>query len=309
MSLTVERYNELKELYGQLKEKLLTVDEKYSLTTVEPKLDMPPSLNLQKLEFTPKTEEELRSLAEMEVAPAILSKQRSIEQSYNAQMKKFSLERTDIISDMNKRCQAVTAECEEEKAQIMRKVVSHGLVFSNVANKYTELATQRCKDRIVAEKQLFDAEQERLTWRETDAEELYNQNCAALEEEKAARTEVAYRKLCDSEQKDRVSVEKYNNSLEEKEQKYQASRAKAYESALRAAQDRALDNAKIYSELGETGYNNLIQREKYILCKDALLPLRREEARTIINIDSFLLNSLGDYYYTLSDWINATLLP
>ena len=38
------------------------------------------------------------------------------------------------------------------------------------------------------------------------------------------------------------------------------------------------------------------------------MPLRRNEAQTLITVDSFLQSHLGSYYSTFVDWINYALI-
>lgn len=70
--ITPERQQQLTEEYAQLKEKILDVDHKYSLSYYEPELEFEPSLGLEKLTFTPLTETELQQLAQQEVNPRYL---------------------------------------------------------------------------------------------------------------------------------------------------------------------------------------------------------------------------------------------
>lgn len=309
MAVSYERLLELQELYEQLKIRLRDIDDKYSLDYVEPKLDMPESLNLQKLEYTPKTEEELLAIAEQAVAVVIISKLRGVERTYSSQLKSLSLKLDKLNVTLEQKILARSEQYAARRKEIQRKLINNGLVFSSVGDKYYNLAneefmsdTSKITDEVNAERSLINQE-------ETNAEALYREACASLEEEKQARIAEKLQKLLDEEEKLRISIEKYNNSLEEKEQKYQASRARAYESAQRAAYNRVYNNAKLYLQMGETGYRQLIMYEKYAVCQDVFYPLRREEANTILQFDAFLINSLGKYYDSFVNWINTTLLP
>lgn len=309
MAVSDERLNELYALYNEIKRRCQVIDNKYSLDTVPPDLDMPESLNLQKLVYTPQTEEQLRAAAEQSIAATVLSKQRSIEKTYSSKLKSLSLQKDKLLADADAKLNAALADFNAEKEEIARKLVDNGLVFSTVGVKYNKLASDRYNEQAKTISAYLLAEQKALTTQETDAQQLYDESCASLDEEKQARIDEAYRKLTEKEEKERISVEKYNNSLEEKEQRYQATRAKAYESAWRAQQNMALQNAKTYAELGETGYRDLIQREKYGVCTQAFSQVNREEANTMLSFDGFLRSSLGSYYSAFVNWINTVLLP
>lgn len=308
-TITTERLKELQQLYENLKLRVKEIDDKYSLEYVEPKLDMPESLNLQKLDYTSKTSKELSALAEQAVAPTMVSKQSAIERAYSTKLKSAALKRDKLKNETDKSIAQAGVDFANTLEEIKRKLINNGLVFSTVGNKYNTQANEDYKELMRKIAQESDIEATHIRQEETDAESLYHQSLASLEKERQARIADKLQKLSDEEEKLRISIEKYNNSLEEKEQKYQASRAKAYENARKAAYNRAYNNAKLYLEVGETGYRQLIQREKYAVCQDMFYPLRRGEAQTILTFDSFLVNNLGTYYSAFVDWINTVLIP
>ncbi len=309
MAISVERMRELLALHDELMRRCQIVDDKYSLIAVEPHLDMPDSLNLVKLVFEPKTPEQLNEIAEQAVAVVMLSKQRSVERSYSSSIKSISLQKSQLNSRTEAKSRAALADFNNEKASIERKVIDNGLYFSNVANRYNAEANKRYNENMMSILSESSAENELLARKEADAEALYNESVALLEEERTARIGEKLQKLADSEEKERLAIEKYNNSLEEKEQRYQYSKAKAYEAAFRAQQNKALQNAKIYAELGEVGYRDLIEKEKYAVCTDGCAALTRSEGNAIISFDSFFKSSLGNYYSAFVNWINTVLPP
>ena len=309
MSISTQRLSELTELYSDIKESFRLVDEKYSLVAAEPQLDMPESLNLKKLAYTPKTQEELNAAAELSTAAAILSKQNSVERSYSAKLKSISQKQAEVLSDADMKANESVEAFNAEKEEIARKLVDNGLVFSTIAVKFNDLASQHHIKRMEKISSRVDHRTKLIESEQADAEQLYTESCEALQREKEARIAEALRRLAEEEEKQRIAVEKYNNSLEEKEQKYQASRARAYESAYRARQNTALQNAKLYAELGETGYRDLIQKEKYSICVKQCAALTREEGNALLGFDGFLRTELGSYYSTFVNWVNTALIP
>ena len=304
----LQHVQELAERYAQLKVRVMDVDDKYSIEFVEPKLDMPDSLNLQKLEYTPKTDEELEVMAEEAVAAIIISKQRAIERSYSSKLKSLNVKSDKLTLTLSKAVSSTSEDYAKKKEAVRLKLINNGLVFSTVGNKYNTLLSEEHSSSI---KKIVDyGERERglINQEQKNAEEVYNESCVSLDKERQARIAEKIQKLKEAEENLRLSIEKYNNSLEEKEQKYQASRAKAYENARRAAYNRAYNNAKLYLEMGESGYRRLVQQEKYAVCQDFFYPMSKEDAKTILSFDSFLRNHLGTYYDTLVDWINHTLI-
>ena len=77
-----------------------------------------------------------------------------------------------------------------------------------------------------------------------------------LDNQLAAREAELATEIRQKQENERLAVTKYNAALEEREVKYQASCARAREYAREAEYDRALEASKLYSELGETGFNN-----------------------------------------------------
>ena len=178
-TITRERLIELQELYEALKVRVLSIDEKYSLDYVEPKLDLPDSLNLQKLEYTPKTEEELTALAEQAVAAIIISKQASIEKAYSSKLKSVAIKLTQNKNNHFATVNGIMEKYLERCEKIKRRAIEHGLVFSTVTTKYLD------KENSTNLAQLQDAatytnQKSKLIEQEgTDAEEIYQQSCAA----------------------------------------------------------------------------------------------------------------------------------
>lgn len=308
-SITNERLNELVQLYDRLKARVLQIDVKYSLEFVEPELDMPESLNLTKLTYKPKTNSELTSLANQQVAAVIIAKQSTLDKNYNSKIKSLSLKIANVQLSASQKIADAQEAAEKDLKDIRNRLVNNGLIFSTISTKYEnqvhldyKTATNKIKTSADDAIALINQEQK-------DAEAVYAESCNNLTQERTARAKQCYQKLVEEEEKLKRSIEKYNTGLDEKEQKYQASRAKAYESARRAAYERAYNNSKLYMEMGETGYRRSIEKEKYAVCQDAFYPLRRTEAQAILSMDSFIMTNLGTYYSTFVDWINMTLLP
>ena len=309
MAITNERLQELVELYKKLKERILFIDQKYSLNYVEPELDMPDSLNLVKLTYTPKTEEELTSLAEQEVMPAIISKQSSLDQNYNTKMRNFVNKLAQLQLTMEKTHQSILDDYYAEGEALHRRLVNNGLIFSTMVDKYNKQLKDDLQSKTGKNSKEHNDQMNLIFIQQSDAEKIYRDRCKALEEEKQARIAQMYQRLLEDEEALKRSIEKYNTGLDEKEAKYQASRARSYEAARRAAYSRAYNNSKLYLQYGETGYKRMIEREKYLVSQDAFYPLRRDEANAILAMDSFLMVHLGLHYSAFEDWVNTTLLP
>ena len=87
MAISSARMKELIAKYDVIKGKVEDIDRKYSLDYREPLLDMPESLGLTKLQYVPKTEEQLRAAAEERIAASYIAKQGRLNSSYAARNK------------------------------------------------------------------------------------------------------------------------------------------------------------------------------------------------------------------------------
>ena len=309
MALSTDRLLELVEIYSALKVRVLQVDEKYSLDFVEPKLDMPDSLNLVKLTYEPKSEEELMELARQKVEASIISKQAQLDKNYNTKTKNLALQTQKQQLTTNQKLVALQKALDKEFENIHNRMVNNGLIFSTVTTKYQNKARQEHNEKVSQLNSDNEAALALIEQQQQDADALYKQSCDSLDTEAEARVQASYNKLLEDEESLKRAIDKYNTGLDEKETKYQASRAKAYESARRADYNRAYNNSKLYMQLGETGYRRMISMEKYIICQDVFYPLRREEGRAILSMDGFLVMHLGPYYDAFVSWVDTTLLP
>lgn len=307
--LTAERIAQLLELYSNLKKRVLTIDEKYSLDYIPPQIELPESLNLIKLEYNPKTDEELHELAELEVQASLIAKQRSIDNDYTKTIKQLAADRSKLHERYSQKLAQMTVEYREECDTIRRKVINNGLLFSTVLTKYLNKALNDYTQRTEKNAENEFAESAIIDQEELDAENIFQASCDSLEVEKQAMLENAYQKLVEAEEKLKRDVETYNNRLEEKEQNYRASRERTLLSARNAEFYRAREATKIFEEMGEVGFRALISREKYAICKEEFTPLRKNEAQFLLEVDSFLIAHLGVYYSSFTDWVDTSLIP
>lgn len=308
-AISQERMRELLEIYNKMKASINYIDQKYKLDYVEPKIDLPDSLNLEKMTYTPKTQQELNALAEQFVAASILAKQRTLDSSYSTKLKSISRKRTEVTRAQTDSLKKLDDTYAETLLKIERKLINNGLLFSTTANSartnaeadYTAQKEQ-CNLNLQQDLAALDSE-------EDDLDSVYETQCRQLEEEKKALAAKRYQVLVDVEERTKTAIDKYNNSIEEKEQRYQFTRAKFVETMRRAERDRVLTMTKLYMQLGEVTYRDRMVREKYDTAQDYFWPLRREEAKLLLGYDSFLMMHLEKYYNTFVDWVNSMLLP
>lgn len=307
-TITQERLTQLLEIYAKMKADIILIDEKYSLTYKEPEIDIPDSLNLEKMPYNPKSEEELRSLAEAYCAPTIISKQRSLDSSYMTKSKALVRKRSEALRTATDKYVKSEQEYNQELEKLRVKLTNHGLLYSTTATKSRKRALSDYGKRDMYIREDYNKDLQEIDVEEQDLESVYSDACLKLEEEGKVLEERRYQALCEIELKNKTSIDKYNNSIEEKEQRFQMSRAKFIESMRRSERDRVLDMTKLYLQLGEVSYRDRMLREKYAKAQDYFWPLRRNEAHALLGYDSFLVVHLESYYSAFVDWVNTYLL-
>ena len=307
-TITAERMRELLELYNKLKERITAIDDKYKLDYVEPKITLPDSLSLEKMTYTPKSESELRALAEQYVSATVLSKQRTLDSSYSTKLKSLGRKRTEASRELSVKLKKIDEEYAQALLAVDRKLINNGLLFSTTASTMRSAAATDYNTKKSETNLDYEEDLKALDTEESDLDAVYQESCAQLDEEKEALIAKRYEALLEAEKRARTNVDKYNNSIEEKEQRYQYTRAKFIESMRRAERDRVLDMTKLYLQLGDVTYRDRMKKEKYAVAQDAFWPLLRHEAIALMTFDSFLYMHLENYYSTFENWVNNSLV-
>lgn len=307
MSVTPERTRELLAMYQGLKDTILDIDKKYSLNYQEPELNLPPTLDLQPLEYIPKTESELMALATADVTPNHQNKVRSFEQNYLRTKQGLEAKKLHIAETLNQKLVQLLDKYNADVLSLRRRLVNNGLIFSSVVTTKTQETLENYNNQVEQTTSHYETLQDNIDVQLSDLDMRYNQGLQSLDEELDGRVQERYQDLVYREQKDAERIAKYNTALSEKETKYQASCQKALEYARQAEYERALKAAQLYAQLGESGVEAQKVSEKYNYCKQFFVSWTKEEALLVINSDGFLNVHLGSYYNSLIDWVNNNL--
>ncbi|MBQ8434100.1 MAG: hypothetical protein IJX23_04790 [Clostridia bacterium] len=307
MSVTAERTRELLAMYQGLKDTILDIDKKYSLNYQEPELNLPPTLDLQPLEYIPKTESELMALATADVTPNHQNKVRSFEQNYLRTKQGLEAKKLHIAETLNQKLVQLLDKYNADVLSLRRRLVNNGLIFSSVVTTKTQETLENYNNQVEQTTSHYETLQDNVDVQLSDLDMRYNQGLQSLDEELDSRVQERYQDLVYREQKDAERIAKYNTALSEKETKYQASCQKALEYARQAEYERALKAAQLYAQLGESGVEAQKISEKYNYCKQFFVSWTKEEALLVIKSDGFLNVHLGSYYNSLIDWVNNNL--
>ncbi len=307
MAISDERFEELVEYYGRLKEAIIKVDNKYSVDYVEPQLNFAPTLGLVPLEFTAKTEEELMTQAQTEVAPEFVAKRARETEDYTKRKDAFAQKQTEIERKHQKLLEQLLADYNTATTKLYFKLVNNGLLYSSVNTDKTNDERKKYTDSVHSATADYEDELDNLSMQLSKLDAYYEYNLSQLEEEENLKVHRAYAKLVANQEKQKLAIDKYNQTLTEKEVKYQASCQKAYQYARQAEYERALEASRLYAEIGESGIKQMMVAEKTTVAKSYFMPLSLEEANCILQMDGFLVNHLGTNYSSFVDWINVTL--
>ena len=307
MSVTPERTRELLAMYQGLKDTIVDIDKKYSLNYQEPELNLPPTLDLQPLEYIPKTESELMALATADVTPNHQNKVRSFEQNYLRTKQGLEAKKLHIAETLNQKLVQLLDKYNADVLSLRRRLVNNGLIFSSVVTTKTQETLENYNNQVEQTTSHYETLQDNVDVQLSDLDMRYNQGLQSLDEELEGRVQERYQDLVYREQKDAERIAKYNTALSEKETKYQASCQKALEYARQAEYERALKAAQLYAQLGESGVEAQKVSEKYNYCKQFFVSWTKEEALLVIRSDGFLNVHLGSYYNSLIDWVNNNL--
>ncbi len=305
--LTTQRSEELIALYDEMKEELYNIEKKYSLSYYKVEMDFPESLGIPKMEYVAPTDAELTEIAENYVESRFLEKQRNLEKSHENAM--ANLQKTLDLLDEKHRQKLVTiaAEYTAELSELLRKLTDNGMYRSSVRTAAEEQTENDRQAAVTEQASRYEAEKAAVVTRKTALEKTFDESNASLKLQREAAVAAKVQELKEKEANKKKEADKFNASVDEKEAKYKASCERYLQYAQQAENERSLAAAKLYAELGESGVELQKKSQMLSYCKTAMWNLTKEEAQYILSLDSYLITALGDYYSSLTDWVNSQL--
>ncbi len=306
MVITTERAQELLQKYAQFKETIIKIDNKYSLSYKEPNIDFPP-LELEKLQFVPLTEQQMLQQAKTLATDTYQTRLASCNLGYEKQRRQYLHYKADLQESTRQKLNKLWQDYNVELENLRRRLVNNGIVFSSMNTNANAKVLQAYNDKV----QQVNLHHENATANiDADLEALqtrYNQQLDYIEEQFDALTQDQLVKIRNDQQEEKLRVDKYNATIDEKVTKYEASCLKSIQYARQAEYDRSLQASKLYAELGESGVEGQKMSEKFNSCKFYFMDWKKQEALYVIESDGFLNGHLGNYYQALIDWVQTTL--
>lgn len=308
ISISKDRLEYLRAEFEKVKAQIDQIDRKYSLDYNEPLMDMPESLDLERLEFVPKTEQELRALANEQVQASFLEAMRRLDAGLSSDKIRIEQKLHAIEENARKQQYKLLAVFNAEVAKLRKRLTDNGILFSSLITAQTEKYRKEYDSNLAESNTQADSERAAVQSQLDAIEEEYGFALQGVEQEHKAKAQVAYNKLVQSQIDEQTRVNKYNTQLDEKEKKYLVTRAKALEQARQAEYDRSFAAKKLYQQMGATGYEEAKLWEKYnVFVKHFANFTKRDEALALIQGDNYVRSHLQQYYSTLIDWVNRNV--
>ena len=287
--------------FNKFKEELEGIDKKYSADIGSVDVAMPDSLGLTKREYEMPTEDELYKLAKEALQSKYQTSKHSIEESDSKSKNNFQNKMTEAEQDATKSKEKLNRSLAKEISAIKEDATSKGVARSSIVTSAVERAQQEYGEKASD----VDGEyQDKVQLITTGLEQLANQTKQALEAlQQSHDSEVVAKaqKMLEDAQKEYQEVVKYNNSIDEKETKYQKERAEALNKAYNDEVERAQKIVQMYNTIGKSGVEKMAMQEKLEKAKEYFASMPKSIAQKLIQSDSSMRHYFGEYYdYLLS---------
>lgn len=297
--MSIKQLEDASAVYKKLLDSMAQVDRKYSTSYQEQKVNAPDSLGLQKLLYEMPTEEEVAKQAQ---------------QYYSAGKAKeasaLNLATEKVLSGLEEKAKNVLQQAVEGQLKINDQRESD-LKNTNYATQVKNLTNSSIKtgmiDKVnaVAEKALDLLKQNTddsiadIENKKNEAKELNQRQLEELEKIYAEKIAQKMAEIFEEAQKEADAVTKYNNSVDEKEAKYQKSLASQMEELEKQEWQRVAEMLKLREQIGESGVEAQKAEEKYRAIRSVLDQYSPEDALSILESSSAFKSHLGDLYDTL----------
>lgn len=279
------------------------VDAKYSTQFRNPTLDLPESLNLEKLEYSMPDEDELYRLAAESLAAKKLSDVSKAETNLMTGINTIDNQKSKLNIDVEKANKLLDVKATELKNEALSNAIRRGLARSSIKEESinkVETDTNTLKESNISNKQLtIDSLNEQIQRLVT----LRDKTLADINSSYNYQTDAKVQSLYSDALKQQDTATKYNNTVDEKEQKYLKSVEEAY---LKAANDEWNRIAKIMemqSKYGTSGMEAQKAEEKYAVIKNFFDGLEPQTALDLFNTSGAFATHLERYYSQMKNYL------
>lgn len=286
---------------ASLVEAFETIDSSYSVVAESVTLELPDSLNEEKLVYTALTSEEIAEMAAKYFEADYIDKQFDINTDAEEDIAKLQAKIDAVEQTVISKISDITAECIAKCLSTQQSTVDNGLSTSSI---YADSAVAITADYdALAEVAEADGKTEIAGYND-DIEVVVQYQQDALENLEAVRDAEIIAKTLDIEEDERdleFDIIEFNNNVERREQEYQADCALEYYDAANDERDRAVTIAELQLKLGDAGLADFIAQQKFALAKKTVADMDFETAKYYLTIA--VSNHLGDYYDSFVDYV------
>lgn len=295
----------IKDEYDKMISSLVEIDNKYSSNYVEPTLNLPDTLGMEKLTYQQPTQEAIEAQAQTDLLPDYLEDKANIEISKKKD--------TDTISNQIKQKENVKTEkirslselLEEKIQQVKNTAVNKGTSRGSIVGSAISAAESDYAQDVESVNLSAQAENELLAEKLSQIEEEAKMLLEALAQTHDAELKSKITKLLSEAEEKRQEIIEYNNKLAEKETKYIADAQTDYAKAKQDELKRVLNILDFTNEHGIEAVNQAAAQEKYRVAKNYFDTLSPQVAWDIFNTSGGLESMLGDYYAALYAYVKT----
>ena len=296
-----------KDLVGQLEE----LEEEYQayLDSQKEEVDLdalfPPTLGLEKIEYTPETDESIEDRASADVEAKKFEDLGNTSKKYNSQMAELEGDKesaSEKRAEKRDEIDKVYAEKrEKQKSDSVKRGMARGSVLSSLIDKITA-------DETKSEQNVEDVYMSTIDSLNKEMDSLALERNRAMEELNLKYADELKNKIADlKEERDEIVAKytKYNNNVDEKEAKYQKDRQEDIENYLEDQRKQKEKDDKAQREYEEKyGYSGEKLKnysERYNLAFDFYMSLDKDIAIEALQASPNMKFYLGNYYDKLMD--------
>ena len=303
--MSIRELDDVASIYNELLKKMASVDKKYSTTYQEQKVDAPQSLGLEKLSYKMPTEEEILSLAQQYYSSSKQEDVSSVKDGTAKNVETLNQKAKSILDkatqgqieiNQNRENNLKTANYSAQKNNLTNSSIKTGM--TNKVNKLAQDALDTLQK--TTDNSLADIEEQK-----SFLEQLSNQKLKELEEIYAQKIALKQEELRASAQKEADAVTKYNNTVDEKEAKYQKSLASQLAELEKQEWKRVAEMLELTERIGESGVAEQKAEEKYRAIRSVLDEFSPSDALAVLESSAAFKTHLGDLYDSLRAYYSS----
>ncbi len=282
--------------YDELLQRLNNIDDRFSTEYKEPELHLPESLGLEKMQYEMPSDDELQKQAEQALSKKYAETMQKLENSASNAKEKWQASETAAQEKAAAERQKTEKAHVAQADKLQKDAIRRGLSRSSI---YTE--QQKDLEQATAERQaeIEQTKSAALSEIETQIRRLEAELLRAKSDYEAVHAAEVGQKaegLKTNALKQQESVKKYNDTLDEKEAKYQKARAEAVLKAQNDAWQRVNNVIEMEAKYGKTGMEQKKLELKLASVKDFYSQMPAKEAYERFAADSSMQYHLKEYY-------------